>query len=257
MRKILTGYAVSFNRRHRRSGHLFQNRYKSILVEEDLYLLELVRYIHLNPLRVNVVKTMAELARYPWSGHAVLLGHTHYPWQDADYVLQHFGTVVGEARYAYETFVAGGIEQGKRPDLAGGGLLRSAGVKALQRGREAWASDERILGSSPFVISVTEELKKAQPAQKNIDNIWEPLIRRTAQMLSLMPAEITSGSRRMDVVRARFVMSYIATKLGLGLADVAGRLSISKQSVLRGIEKGPELLRQMGFSLEAFIGEIN
>jgi REP element-mobilizing transposase RayT len=53
MRRLLTGYAVYFNRQHSRSGHLFQNRYKSIVCEEEPYLLELVRYIHLNPLRVG------------------------------------------------------------------------------------------------------------------------------------------------------------------------------------------------------------
>ncbi len=56
MRKILTGYVVNFNRRHRRYGHLFQNRYKSIVCQEDRYLKELVRYIHLNLLRAELVK---------------------------------------------------------------------------------------------------------------------------------------------------------------------------------------------------------
>jgi REP element-mobilizing transposase RayT len=55
MRRLLTGYAIWYNRKHRRYGHLFQNRFKSILCQEDAYLLELVRYIHLNPLRVGLV----------------------------------------------------------------------------------------------------------------------------------------------------------------------------------------------------------
>jgi len=75
MRRLLTGYAVYFNRKYQRTGHLFQNRYKSILCEEEPYFLELVRYIHLNPLRAGLVKDMDGLARYPWSGHAVLLGN--------------------------------------------------------------------------------------------------------------------------------------------------------------------------------------
>jgi len=70
MRRLLTGYAVRFNRRHRRWGHLFQNRYKSILVEEDSYLLELVRYVHLNPLRAGVVNRLEDLDQYPWTGHS-------------------------------------------------------------------------------------------------------------------------------------------------------------------------------------------
>jgi len=61
MRRLMTGYAVTFNKRHKRSGHLFQNRYKSIVCEEDAYLLELIRYIHLNPLRARLVKDLKEL----------------------------------------------------------------------------------------------------------------------------------------------------------------------------------------------------
>ena len=75
MRRLLTGHAITFNLRHKRSGHLFQNRYKSIACEEETYLLELVRYIHLNPLRACIVKTVEELDYFPWSGHAVILGN--------------------------------------------------------------------------------------------------------------------------------------------------------------------------------------
>ena len=69
MRRLLTGYAIYFNRRYHRSGHLFQNRYKSILCQEDAYLLELVRYIHLNPLRARQVADYDELENYPFCGH--------------------------------------------------------------------------------------------------------------------------------------------------------------------------------------------
>ena len=82
MRSLLTGYAGAFNRRHRRRGHLFQNRYKSIVVEEEPDLLELVRYLHLNPLRAKVVPDLRGLDRYPYTGHAVLLGRRRCPWQD-------------------------------------------------------------------------------------------------------------------------------------------------------------------------------
>jgi REP element-mobilizing transposase RayT len=63
MRRLLTGYAIFYNRRHQRWGHLFQNRYKSIICEEDAYFTELVRYIHLNPLRVRAVKSLEKLDR--------------------------------------------------------------------------------------------------------------------------------------------------------------------------------------------------
>jgi len=73
MRRLLTGYAVSYNLRHRRHGHVFQNRYKSIVCDGDSYFTELVRYIHLNPLRVELVKDLKELERYPYCGHGTIL----------------------------------------------------------------------------------------------------------------------------------------------------------------------------------------
>ena len=79
MRRLMTGYAVTFNKRHKRSGHLFQNRYKSVICEEDPCLLELIRYIHLNPLRANLVQDLKQLDKYPWSGHSAILGHRKNP----------------------------------------------------------------------------------------------------------------------------------------------------------------------------------
>jgi hypothetical protein len=79
MRRLMTGYAVTFNIRHRRSGHLFQNRYKSVVCEEDPYLLELIRYIHLNPLRVKLVEDLNALDKYPWTGHSAILGRRKNP----------------------------------------------------------------------------------------------------------------------------------------------------------------------------------
>lgn len=86
MRRLLTGYAVSFNLRHRRHGHLFQNRYKSILCEEDPYLLELVRYIHLNPLRAGIVEEPKSLDTFSYCGHCALMGKAEYGFQDVNYV---------------------------------------------------------------------------------------------------------------------------------------------------------------------------
>ena len=116
MRKLLTGYAVNFNRRHKRHGHLFQNRYKSIICQEDAYLLELVRYVHLNLLRAGIVKNMGELNKSPWSGHSALGGRVERKWQETKYILSFFGKPsLGSKRYL--KFVSEGIEQGRRPEL--------------------------------------------------------------------------------------------------------------------------------------------
>lgn len=95
MRKLLTWYAQYHNRIHRRTGHLFENRYKSILCDEDTYLLALVRYIHLNPLRASAVQTIEQLDRYAWCGHQTLIGKAKHLWMDVDYVISQFDTFQG------------------------------------------------------------------------------------------------------------------------------------------------------------------
>ncbi len=161
MRRLLTGYAVSYNRGHRRWGHLFQNRYKSIICDEDAYFTELVRYIHLNPLRAKLIKSLAQLDRYRWSGHGVLMGKVKNDWQNRDYVLKWFGKKQGEAKRAYRNYVKKGIDQGRRPELVGGGLIRSLGgwsaVKAMRRSGERELSDDRILGNGEFVEQIIKE----------------------------------------------------------------------------------------------------
>jgi REP element-mobilizing transposase RayT len=91
MRRLLTGYAVTFKRRHRRHGHLFQNRYRSIVVEAERYGRELVRYLPLDPLRAGVVPSLAALDRYPWTGHSATVGRVPRAWQSVASVLARFG----------------------------------------------------------------------------------------------------------------------------------------------------------------------
>jgi REP-associated tyrosine transposase len=168
MRRLMTGYAVWFNKKHQRAGHLFQNRFKSILCQEDIYLLELVRYIHLNPLRAKLVGNYEELSQYQYSGHGAVLGNASFTWQDTSAVLTLFGKKISAARHRYSKFVEKGIAQGKRSDLIGGGLIRSAGgwtaLKALRRAKDFQKSDERILGDGEFVEStlsaVDESIEK-------------------------------------------------------------------------------------------------
>jgi putative transposase len=158
MRRFLTGYAVSYNLRHHRQGHLFQNRYKSIVCDGDSYFTELVRYIHLNPLRVGLVASLKELESYSCCGHRIILGKLRNEWQDRDSVLAQFGDREGEAKSAYRRFVEEGAALGRRPELVGGGLVRSLGgwseVKSQRRRGEPEPSDRRILGSSDFVERV-------------------------------------------------------------------------------------------------------
>src|SRR3989339_949437 len=124
MRKLLTGYAGYFNWRHKRVGHLYQNRYKGILCDEEAYLLELVRYVHLNPLRGGIVRNMDELCRYKWCGHGATAGKRKVMWQNVDEVLERFGNTCKYAQLKYRQFVAEGQKLGRRDEFSGGGLKR-------------------------------------------------------------------------------------------------------------------------------------
>ena len=250
MRRLLTGYAGAFNRRHKRHGHLFQNRYKSIVVEEEPYFLELTRYIHLNPLRARLVRDMATLDGYPWSGHSAVLGRVARSWQPAEVILRRFAKSVREARRRYRAFIAAGVPQGRRPELQGGGLRRSAGgweaVAMLRRGREAWAFDERVLGTGDFVERI---LREAIPVAGGGSTVaWHAvpvLVDSLASVLGVRAAEIQSGSRRRPASRARAAVGAIAVEhLGLPATRVAKVLGVTGMAILRGIERGLNYLRE-------------
>jgi putative transposase len=134
-------------------GHLFQNRYKSILCEVEPYFLELVRYIHLNPLRAGLVKNLEGLDTYPYAGHSALMGKRGNGFQEIDSVLAWIGRQAGAARGRYRDFAEKGIELGKRPNLTGGGLVRSTGrwveVKALRKA-EAYMKGDEDFGQCRF-----------------------------------------------------------------------------------------------------------
>jgi REP element-mobilizing transposase RayT len=241
MRKLLTGYVVKFNRRYGRYGHLFQNRYKSILCEEDPYLLELTRYIHLNPVRAEVVKTMRQLATYPWTGHAVILGRVKREWQDVDTVLAYFGKRRKEAMRKYERYVSEGVGMGKRPDLVGGGFTRSMGgwseVLSSRRKGEREASDERILGGGKFVEKVVKEteqrMKETLRWRKRVMDL-KTLLKKVAKRERLEEEEVKGRSRQESVVRGRKVFCQVAVrKLGYTGASVARFLGMTTSSVNR------------------------
>jgi REP element-mobilizing transposase RayT len=249
MRRLLTGYAVSFNRRHRRHGHLFQNRYKSFLCEEELYLMELVRYIHLNPLRAKAVKDLKELKSYRWCGHSVLMGKTEALFQDTEFILKLFGQSLRQARRAYENYVAKGVKQGRRPDLVGGGLLRSVGGWAKLRGFSDIGvrikGDERILGSSDFVERVLkqadEQLEEKYRLQvKGIS--LAVLVDKVAHHYKIDPEDLKSASKERVITNARRALCYIAVrKLGYKCTDISKTVGIDATTASRAARLGSKL----------------
>jgi len=244
MRKLLTWYAIYYNRRHKRTGHLFENRYKSILCEEDNYLLALLRYIHLNPLRVGLAKTLEELDRYSWCGHSAVMGKRDCPWMDADYVLLQFNDTKRKARNAYRRFVQEGIAMGPQPELTGGGLVRSLGgwskVQSSQRRGEKTEYDERILGSGDFVTAIFKEAEEKQVRQLKIRRSGltiQGIIEKECKMARLSPQELKSGSRRKVVSGARLRIARRGVdELGLTSAEIARHLGVCTSTITRALE---------------------
>jgi len=258
MRKLLTGYVVCFNRRHRRHGQLFQNRYKSIICQEDVYLKELVRYIHLNPIRGGIVSGLKELNKYPYCGHSVITDEVKRSWQDAEYVLAYFGRRIKTARKAYMAYVAGGIEQGRQEALTGGGLIRSIGgwseVRRLrEKGQDHVMSDERILGDSAFVESIISHSDEKYERRYeiirrgyNLDRVAE----RVAEIYGLESDEIFSRGKQPKKVQARSLFCYWAVnELGISLRELARRLEISPPGVGYSVERGENIARKNGYRL--------
>jgi putative transposase len=245
MRKVLTWYAQYYNRRHRRTGHLFENRYKSILCDEDAYFLALVRYIHLNPVRANIITTIKALDHYRWSGHSVIMGNNKQQWMDTDHVLSYFSTKARAARNAYRRFVEEGMSMGRIDELTGGGLIRSHGgwsqVIAMRRRGHREESDERILGDGGFVQAILQEAEQRQLRQlkvcRSTKTIAEIIDEECAQT-KISSQEVTSGSRRGVVSRTRALIAYrSAEELGLSAAEIARHLGVATSSITRAIEK--------------------
>ena len=304
MRRLMTGHAVTFNKRHKRSGHLFQNRYKSVICEEDPYLLELIRYIHLNPLRAKLVEDLRELDKYPWTGHSAILGRRKnplvpYPPANKSFsaeggfsfsqfrpetekakknpqnqcnpfnpcqkrplsektiedVLLHFGKTKKVARRRYRQSVKNGIDQGKRPELQGGGLVRSAGGNKsglLGRKREEREKgDARILGSGVFVEEILQESNELYEMKARNRISLDDLILKVSSKVDLDMENLKSSKRNRKVSYARAVISYLAVnQLGWNASDVARKLRISGMGVGKCVDRGkkifdkPEIIKE-------------
>jgi len=256
MRRLLTGYVIGFNRRHDRHGQLFQNRFKSIVCQEELYLKELVRYIHLNPIRAGLVPDLAGLQRYRYCGHAALLGDAEVEWQETEYVLALFGKRVKSARRAYSAYMEQGLQQGRRADLMGGGLVRSLGgwSEVKRMGGGPAMSDERILGDSGFVDKILSEAGEALDRRYELKALGYDLQRvaeRAATIFCMEVAEIFSPGRQDGKVKARsLVCFWAARELGMSLSDLARAFAMSIPGISYAVTRGENLARSKNLTLK-------
>jgi REP-associated tyrosine transposase len=186
MQNLAFRYTQAINRKLGRSGHLFQGRYKALLVDQDAYLLELVRYIHLNPVRAHMV---ADPADYPWSGHCSYLGRAGLAWLTTETVLGQLGDTVALARRRYARFIAEGIGQGHSSQFYGG------------------TEDARVVGDDRFV----ERLQRATSGVQRRSAVdLDMLVAYVCNGFGLSEKELRAAGRQRQQARARALIGWLA-----------------------------------------------
>lgn len=237
MQNLSFRYTRWINWREKKTGHLFQGRYKAVLVDGDRYLLELVRYIHLNPVRAGMVK---EPADYHWSGHRAYLGEEFLPYLTTDWVLGQFGKSVTKARDGYRSFVLDGLGEGHRPEFHG-------------KGEE----DSRLLGDDSFVdkcLSCSDGIPLRLTARE--------IVGKVCRFYDIDEAKLSTRSQSRILSEARAVAGWLARGLGCAtLSDVAklvnrdvGSISSAVRRLADRMEDVPELadrMRSLKTALEA------
>ena len=210
---VASQYARTTNRKTGRSGHLFERRYRALLVQEDTHLKELVRYIHLNPVRAGIALSPGE---YRWSSHRAYLAANGPDWLTLDWVLSVFGEAVGEARRSYANFMKTPADESLWSQLRNGS-----------------SKDSRILGSDDFLRSATKPGPEPHRAQSLDD-----LIGKVCRQHGVTEGDLASPSRVRHYARLRAEIGLAAVDGGVAsLADVARRFRRSPSAVCRGINQ--------------------
>jgi len=227
MHNLSFRYTRWINWREKRAGHLFQGRYKAVLVDGDNYLLELVRYIHLNPVRAGMVESPEE---YPWSGHRAYLGKEVLPWLTSDWVLEQFGKTVAKSRAGYVQFVLDGLEEEHRPEFHGSG------------------DDTRLLGDDNFMDKCLCGAT-ARPIRLTVQEIGS----KVCMAYQIDEARLKAPSQERIASEARAVVGWLAYDLGgITLSEVGrflnrdvGSISSSIRRLSGRIADKPELANRV------------
>lgn len=248
MQRLLCGYAQWFNRRHERSGRLFQNRYKSKLVQTELYLTRLVRYIHRNPEEAGIID-LNELHSFPWTGHAALMGSHVHNWQDTETVLSYFGETIEEARHSLDSFMR---RDEPEPEELGrwlwmlgfGERKRKCPVPAL--GSEGFRRRLAVLTDNP-----PEDFDSIHPGT------LAAVIGAVCTGMKIDRDKLRGGKRGGQLSRARAVVSHVGTgMLGLTCRQVARFLGVTPQSVNMCSKRGEGILEREKETREAVLAAL-
>jgi len=209
MQRLLTRYVKSFNFRHRRIGHLFQGRYKAILCQKEPYLQELLRYIHLNPVRAKLAK---DALAWKWSSHREYMGSVKRDLTDKGFPLSLFHKELSTSRKLFTQFVNDGIEMGHKAEF--------------------YASPSTpCLGEDSFVDDYRERLTKRKSAEAGAAKLI-PLERLAREATASLPFEMLRSptqSRKVTAARQEFVIK--AVKMGHRPSVLAAFLRCSASAI--------------------------
>lgn len=195
-------YTRWINWRLNRSGHLFQGRFKAVLVDADAYLLELTRYLHVNPVRADMVQAPGD---YPWSSYRAYLGSETIPWLTTDWVLSQFSGEIHKARLEYRKFVDLGKEDGH-----------------LQEFHSGTNSDSRILGDDKFVDKVLVHAEAHPKRPANLTQILEVVCREYA----VEQKDLAAPGKYRNLSEARGVVTWLLLESGQGtIAEISKYLA--------------------------------
>ena len=225
MRSLLTRYARYFNRKYKRVGHVFQSRYKAILCEKNAYLLELVRYIHLNAVRAKLVKSPSD---WEWSSHREYLGKSKNFIIDGNEVLRQFGSNILTARKNYSEFIREGL--GKYSSFS----------------EELYPPETfPYLGNEKFIEDMSKkygELRRREWTKIRIT--LSELLKKISQVASISVVEIKGLSRKRNISFIRSIFSYIAVfYAGYKTKDVAEFLNCSSSAITLHLRSLKEQLK--------------
>ncbi len=201
--KILQGinqsYTMYFNKRYKTVGHLFQGRYKAILCDKNTYLLSLIKYIHLNPVRAKAAKVSEE---YKWSSHFNYVERVKGSIVDIDQVLRMFSEDKAQARKLYGAYIADGISI-KKEDI-----YRTV--------------DQRILGDEGFVEKVTEKTEESiECKKKKHEYSLEKIAKKIEQIFGITLRQLREKSKDREITRGRKLMSFVAKEYGYKGKEIA------------------------------------
>lgn len=233
MRRLNTGFAIHFNRRHDRVGYLFQDRFKSRLVAESDDPRVLLRYVHLNPLRAGLVGDLAQLERFPWSGHGALLGRrAPHAFESVDLALSLFDENPSRARRRLRGWMSAGVEEHEAPEAE------------AHEPPSPQPSPPRTAPAQPR-RGPSHSADPGDPAPS-----LDELIAWVARRYGVQAAELARGSRHDRASRARAVIAFVSVAQHRLPANRLGEvLGVSPQAISKAIVRGERIAREDGLVL--------